>query len=126
MDIANHKFFSSHTTDTRNLLNNCNYYDPCKRLKIKKNIMKSNKDLKMSVVRLCGCSLNKDELLQTVSDYIVRDSANKYSGLNNIINAKININFCRQNNGIESVVMYDANIKIDLGVYVSLASMCKD
>lgn len=121
-----HKFFSSHTTDTRNLLNNCNYYDPCKRLKIKKNIMKSNKDLKMSVVRLCGCSLNKDELLQTVSDYIVRDSANKYSGLNNIINAKININFCRQNNGIESVVMYDANIKIDLGVYVSLASMCKD
>ena len=119
-------YFGNKSVDERNLFNSCRYYDPCKRMKIKKNILKANDDLKSSVIRLCGCSLNKEELLQTISDYIVRDSENKFSGLNNIINAKININFCRQNNGIESVVMYDANIRIDLGVYISLASICKD
>ena len=47
-------------------------------------------------------------------------------GINKIINAKFNINYCKEGNGIENVVMYDVNINIDLGIYVTLASTCKD
>ena len=119
------RYFSTSSEDPTILINNCNYYNPCKRMVIKKNILKSNKSLKNSLLRLCGCSLTKEELLTTISDFIIRDM-NEDSGVNNIISAKMNINYCKKNNGMESMVMYDANIKIDIGVYASLASICKD
>jgi hypothetical protein len=118
--------YFKHVCDNKQLVNNSRYYNPCKRMNVKKNIIKSNKELKHSILRLCSCSLTKDELLTTLSDYIIRDVNSSGSGVNNVVNAKFNINYCREGNGIENVVMYDANVNIDLGVYVSLASTCKD
>lgn len=118
------EFFKPQCENNNRIVNNSKYYNPCKRMNVKKNIIKSNNELKKSLLRLCGCSLTKDELLTTISDYIVRDSGSCQT--NNIVNAKFNINYCRENNGIENVVMYDANVNIDLGIYVSLASCCKD
>ena len=119
------RYFNTVSKNT-DIVNNCDYYNPCKRMTIKKNIIKSNKGLKRSLIRLCGCSLTKDELLTTISDFIIRDMNRPDGGVNNIINAKMNINYCKKGNGIENVVMYDANISIDIGVYASLASICKD
>ena len=121
------EYFNPISDDNNKLINNCKYYNPCKRMNIKKNIIKSNSNLKHSLLRLCGgCALTKDELLTTISDYIVRDMNAPGGGVNSIVNAKFNINYCKQENGIENVVMYDANILIDLGIYVALASVCKD
>jgi hypothetical protein len=119
------QYFNPVSDDKNKLVNNCKYYNPCKRMNIKKNIIKSNNSLKHSLLRLCGCALTKEELLTTISEYIVRDMESP-GGINNIINAKFNINYCKQGNGIENVVMYDSNVNIDLGVYVALASSCKD
>lgn len=121
------EYFNPINEDNNKLINNCKYYNPCKRMNIKKNIIKSNSNLKHSLLRLCGgCALTKDELLTTISDYIVRDMNAPGGGVNSIVNAKFNINYCKQDNGIENVVMYDANILIDLGIYVALAAVCKD
>ena len=120
------EYFNPISNDKSKLVNNCKYYNPCKRMTVKKNIIKSNKNLKHSILRLCGCSLTKDELLTTISDYIIRDMDSPGSVISKIINAKFNINYCREGNGIENVVMYDININIDLGIYVTLASTCKD
>jgi hypothetical protein len=120
------EYFNPVSDDTNKLVNNCKYYNPCKRMNVKKNIIKSSKNLKQAILRMCGCALTKDELLTTLSDYIIRDMDAPGGGINNIVNAKFNINYCKQGNGIENVVMYDANVNIDLGVYVALASSCKD
>lgn len=120
------EYFNPVSDDKNKLVNNCKFYNPCKRMNIKKNIIKSNKHLKHSILRLCGCSLTKEELLTTLSDYIVRDMDAPGGGINKVINAKFNMNYCREGNGIENVVMYDINVNIDLGVYVTLASACKD
>ena len=119
------EYFNPVSDDKNKIINNCKYYNPCKRMNIKKNIIKSNNNLKHSLLRLCGCALTKDELLTTISEYIVRDMESP-GGINNIVNAKFNINYCKQGNGIENIVMYDSNVNIDLGVYVALASSCKD
>ena len=120
------EYFNPISDDKNKLVNNCKFYSPCKRMNIKKNIIKSNKNLKHSILRLCGCSLTKDELLTTISDYIVRDMNAPGGGINKVINAKFNMNFCREGNGIENVVMYDINVNVDLGIYITLASACKD